>query len=314
MRRVPEWVGAVLRALVGLVVVVWGAATLAFIAVRLVPGDPVDTMLGIHAQVSEQVKDQIRADLGLDRSPLEQYLSFLGQLVTGDLGRSYQLNQPVTAVIGQQLPATMQLTTAAMVLAVVLALTSVLLARGHVARSIASTLELVAVSAPTYWTGLLLLTVFGFGLGWVPVLATSSPAALVLPALTLALPIGAILAQVLREGVQDALGQPFVQTAIARGVAPGRLLGRHALRHGAVGGVAIGGYLVGSLLGGAVLVETVFARPGLGRVALRAILDRDMPVVLGLVVLSALVVASVNVLVDLALRVLDPRIRLGASR
>lgn len=314
MRRVPEWVGAVLRALVGLVVVVWGAATLAFIAVRLVPGDPVDTMLGIHAQVSEQVKDQIRADLGLDRSPLEQYLSFLGQLVTGDLGRSYQLNQPVTAVIGQQLPATMQLTTAAMVLAVVLALTSVLLARGRVARSIASTLELVAVSAPTYWTGLLLLTVFGFGLGWVPVLATSSPAALVLPALTLALPIGAILAQVLREGVQDALGQPFVQTAIARGVAPGRLLGRHALRHGAVGGVAIGGYLVGSLLGGAVLVETVFARPGLGRVALRAILDRDMPVVLGLVVLSALVVASVNVLVDLALRVLDPRIRLGASR
>ncbi len=314
MRRVPEWVGAVLRALVGLVVVVWGAATLAFIAVRLVPGDPVDTMLGIHAQVSEQVKDQIRADLGLDRSPLEQYLSFLGQLVTGDLGRSYQLNQPVTAVIGQQLPATVQLTTAAMVLAIVLALTSVLLARGHVARSIASTLELVAVSAPTYWTGLLLLTVFGFGLGWVPVLATSSPAALVLPALTLALPIGAILAQVLREGVQDALGQPFVQTAIARGVAPGRLLGRHALRHGAVGGVAIGGYLVGSLLGGAVLVETVFARPGLGRVALRAILDRDMPVVLGLVVLSALVVASVNVLVDLALRVLDPRIRLGASR
>lgn len=314
MRRVPAWVGAVLRALVGLVVVVWGAATLAFIAVRLVPGDPVDTMLGIHAQVSEQVKDQIRADLGLDRSPLEQYLSFLGQLVTGDLGRSYQLNQPVTAVIGQQLPATVQLTTAAMVLAIVLALTSVLLARGHVARSIASTLELVAVSAPTYWTGLLLLTVFGFGLGWVPVLATSSPAALVLPALTLALPIGAILAQVLREGVQDALGQPFVQTAIARGVAPGRLLGRHALRHGAVGGVAIGGYLVGSLLGGAVLVETVFARPGLGRVALRAILDRDMPVVLGLVVLSALVVASVNVLVDLALRVLDPRIRLGASR
>ena len=314
MRRVPDWVGAVLRALVGLVVVVWGAATLAFIAVRLVPGDPVDTMLGIHAQVSEQVKDQIRADLGLDRSPLEQYLSFLGQLVTGDLGRSYQLNQPVTAVIGQQLPATVQLTTAAMVLAIVLALTSVLLARGHVARSIASTLELVAVSAPTYWTGLLLLTVFGFGLGWVPVLATSSPAALVLPALTLALPIGAILAQVLREGVQDALGQPFVQTAIARGVAPGRLLGRHALRHGAVGGVAIGGYLVGSLLGGAVLVETVFARPGLGRVALRAILDRDMPVVLGLVVLSALVVASVNVLVDLALRVLDPRIRLGASR
>ena len=314
MRRVPEWVGAVARGVGGLVVVVWAAATLAFIAVRLVPGDPVDTMLGIHAQVSEQVKDQIRADLGLDRSPLEQYVGFLGRLLTGDLGRSYQLNQPVVEVIGQQLPATLQLTGAAIVIAVVLALVGVLLARGPIARSVASTLELVAVSAPTYWTGLLLLTVFGFGLGWFPVLATSSPAALVLPALTLALPIGAILAQVLREGVQAALGQPFAQTVRARGVGEGRLLGRHALRHGAVGGVAIGGYLVGSLLGGAVLVETVFARPGLGRVALRAILDRDMPVVLGLVVLSALVVATVNVLVDLGLRVLDPRIRLGGRR
>jgi peptide/nickel transport system permease protein len=314
MQRVPGWVRALARALAGLVVVVWAAATLAFIAVRLVPGDPVDTMLGIHAQVSEAVKDRIRVDLGLDRSPLEQYLGFLARLVTGDLGRSYQLNQPVAEVIGQQLPATLQLTAAAMALAIALALASVLLARGRLARSAASTLELVAVSAPTYWTGLLLLTVFGFGLGWFPVLATDAPAALVLPALTLALPIAAILAQVLREGVLDALGQPFAQTAIARGVGPGRLLGRHALRHGAVGGVAIGGYLVGSLLGGAVLVETVFARPGLGRVALRAILDRDMPVVLGLVVLSALVVATVNVLVDLALRLLDPRIRLGGLR
>lgn len=314
MRRLPGWAAELLRGLGGLLVVVWGAATLGFLAVRLVPGDPVDTMLGIHAQVGEHIKAQIRADLGLDRSPLEQYLAYLGRLLTGDLGRSYQLNTPVVDVIGQQLPSTLQLTAAAMMLAIVLALAAVLLARGRVGTAIASTVELVAVSAPTFWTGLLLLTVFGFGLGWFPVLSSSSPAALVLPALTLALPIGAILAQVLREGVTGALDQTFAQTARARGVGSARMLGRHGLRHGAVAAVAIGGYLVGSLLGGAVLVETVFARPGLGRVALRAILDRDMPVVLGLVILSALVVATVNLIVDLVLRRLDPRIRLGSAR
>lgn len=289
--------------------VVWGAATLGFVAVRMIPGDPVDTMLGIHAQVGGAVRDQIRADWGLDRSPIEQYLAYLGRLATGDLGRSYQLGSPVAEVIGQQLPATLALTAAAMALAVAVALGVALLARGRVGGAVASTLELLAVSAPTFWTGLVLLTVFGFGLGWFPVLATGSPAALVLPAVTLAIPVAAILGQVLREGVDASLAAPFALTARSRGLGPAGMLRRHALRHGAVGGVAIGGYLVGSLLGGAVLVETVFARPGLGRVALRAIVDRDMPVILGLLVLSALVVGVCNILVDLALRALDPRIR-----
>jgi len=173
---------------------------------------------------------------------------------------------------------------------------------------VTSTVELVAVSAPTFWTGLLLLSLFGFSLGWFPVLASGTPAALVLPAVTLAIPISGLIGQVLREGVDDALGRPFALTARARGVGPVGMLGRHALRHGAIGAVALGGYLVGTLLGGAVLVETVFARPGLGRVALRAILDRDMPVVLGLLVLSALVIAIGNLLVDVVLRLLDPRI------
>ena len=309
---------AVLLRIAGLVasvvVVLWGAATVAFLAFRVIPGDPVSVMLGPQAQVSEAVKDGIRADLGLDRPPFEQYLTYLGQLVRGDLGESYQLRLPVTEVIGRQLGATLQLSALALGIAVAVALAVALLARGEVARAVATGIELVVLSSPVFWIGLILLSVFAFGLGWFPVLATSSPAALVLPALTLALPIAAILAQVLREGVTGALEQPFAQTARARGAGSGRMLGRHGLRHGAVSAVAIGGYLVGSLLGGAVLVETVFARPGLGRVALRAILDRDMPVVLGLVILSALVVATVNLIVDLVLRRLDPRIRLGSAR
>lgn len=302
----------VLRALGGLALVVWGAATLGFLAVRLIPGDPVDVMLGPQAQVGESVREQIRVDWGLDRSPLEQYVAYLGRLVTGDLGRSYQLGSPVAEVIGQQLTPTVALTAAAMLLATACALGVAILARGRVASAVASAIELVAASAPTFWTGLLLLSYFGFSLGWFPVLASDSPAALVLPAVTLAIPVAAILGQVLREGIHASLHQPFALTVRARGVGPGRMLRRHALRHGAVGTVAIGGYLVGSLLGGAVLVETVFARPGLGRVALRAIVDRDMPVILGLLVLSALVIGITNLLVDVVIRVLDPRIRSAA--
>lgn len=297
----------VLRRLGGMLLVVGGAATAAFLAVRLVPGDPVDTMLGIHAQVSEHLKDGIRADLGLDRPLGEQYLLYLGRLVTGDLGTSYQLRKPVTTIIGEQLGATLQLTALAFLLALVVALLGAVLARGPLSRAVASTVELLVISAPTFWTGLLLLSVFGFQLGWFPVIATTRPEAVVLPAVTLALPIAGILSQVLRDGIEGAERQPFVTTVRARGVGPVRALTRHTLRHGALATVPLGGYLLGSLLGGAVLVETVFARPGLGRVALRAILDRDMPVVVGLVVLSAVVFCLVNLLVDVVVRVLDPR-------
>jgi len=307
---VPVWLVRSLRRLGGILLVVWGAATATFLAVRLVPGDPVDVMLGIHAQVSDHLKDAIRADLGLDRPLGEQYLLYLGRLVTGDLGQSYQLRKPVVAVIGEQLGATAQLTAVAFAAAIVLAVVGALLARGPLARSVASTVELVVASAPTFWTGMLLLSVLGFQLGWFPVLATSRPEAIVLPALTLALPVAGILSQVLREGIEAAEGRPFLTSVRARGAGPARVLLRHTLRHGTVVAVPLGGYLLGSLLGGAVLVETVFARPGIGRVTLRAILDRDMPVVLGVVVLSAVVFSLVNLVVDVLVGRLDPRSRL----
>ena len=164
-------------------------------------------MLGAHAQVGQAVRDQVRADWGLDRSPIEQYLAYLGRLVTGDLGRSYQLGQPVAEVIGQQLPSTVALAVAAIVLAVALALLGALLGRTRVGSAVTSVVELVAVSAPTFWTGLLLLSLFGFALGWFPVLASGTPAALVLPAVTLAIPVSGLIGQVLREGVDDALGR-----------------------------------------------------------------------------------------------------------
>ncbi|MGP3536545.1 ABC transporter permease [Microbacterium sp. RD1] len=290
-------------------VVLWGAATLAFLAFRVIPGDPVDVMLGPQAQVSDAVKDAIRAELGVDRPPLEQYIGYLAALTRGDLGQSYQLRMPVGEVIGRQLGATLQLTAAALVIAVVVALAVAVLARGPRSRGAVAGAELIILSSPVFWIGLVLLSVFAFGLGWFPVSGSRNPATIVLPAVTLALPVAALLGQVLRDGIEAAERQPFATTVRARGADATWLTIHHTLRHGATGAVTLAAYFVGSLLGGAVLVETVFARPGLGRVTLAAITDRDLPVITGIILFSALVFVVVNLIVELLYPVLDPRLR-----
>ncbi|WP_157156432.1 ABC transporter permease [Diaminobutyricimonas sp. LJ205] len=291
----------------GMLLVIWGAATAGFIALRLIPGDPVDVMLGINARVAESVRDQIRADWGLDQPVIVQYFAYLGQLVTGQL-ESYQLRQPVAEVIGRQALPTLQLTGLALLFVLFLATIAAFVARGRRSKSLVSLVELVVVSSPTFWIGLVLLAVFGFGLGWFPVAASEGIASLILPALTLALPVAGIISQVLRQGLDAAAEQPFATTARARGVGHGRLVRRHTLRHAAGDTITLTGYLIGTLLGGAVLVETVFARPGLGGVAVRAILGRDIPVVLGIIVLAAIVFAVTNLIVDLLHERLDPRL------
>lgn len=295
--------------LASVVIVLWGAATLVFLAFRIVPGDPVSVMLGPQAQVSEAVKDGIRADLGLDRPPLEQYLTFIGQLARGDLGESYQLRMPVTEVIGRQLGATLQLSALALVIAVLLALAVAVLVRGQVGRAVASGVELVILSSPVFWIGLILLSVFAFGLGWFPVSGARNPATIVLPAITLALPVAALLSQVLRDGLVQAERMPFAETVRARGAGPTWFTLRHGLRHGAASAMTLAAYLTGSVLGGAVLVETVFARAGLGRVTLAAITNRDLPVITGIILLSAIVFVTVNLVIELLHPLIDPRLR-----
>ncbi|MFK4852455.1 ABC transporter permease [Microbacterium sp. ZW T6_19] len=289
--------------------VLWGAATLAFLAFRVIPGDPVSVMLGPQAQVSDAVKDSIRAELGLDRPPLEQYAAFIGRLAQGDLGESYQLRMPVAEVIGRQLGATLQLSAVALVIAVVLALTVTVLVRGRLGRALAAGVELVVLSSPVFWIGLVLLSVFAFGLGWFPVSGARNPATIVLPAVTLALPVAALLSQVLRDGLVQAERMPFAETVRARGAGPSWFTVRHGLRHGGAGAITLAAYLTGSVLGGAVLVETVFARPGLGRITLSAISNRDLPVITGIILLSALVFVCVNIVVELSHPLIDPRLR-----
>ena len=289
--------------------VLWGAATLAFLAFRIIPGDAVSVMLGPQAKVSETVKAGVRAELGLDRPPLEQYVSYIGGVLRGDLGTSYQLRMPVTEVIGRQLGPTLQLTALALLIAVIIAIAVALLARRGVARAVVVTAELLVLSSPVFWIGIVLLAVFAFGLGWFPVAGTRSPATIVLPALTLALPVSALIGQVLRDGIDAAEREPFAETVRSRGAGPVRLVLRHSLRHGAASALTLTAYLIGSLLGGAVLVETVFARPGLGRVTLAAITDRDLPVITGIILLSAVVFVIVNLVVELTYPLLDPRLR-----
>jgi len=298
----------ILARVAGMLVVVWGAATAAFLVLKLVPGDPVDVMLGVSAQASPELKQSIRVELGLDQPLAVQYLSYLSRLVRGDFGTSYQLRLPVTEVIGQQLGYTLQLAAASLAIALVIALVGAVLVHGRAARGVFSVLELLAISSPPFWIGLVLLSVFAFGLGWFPVAGADGIQSLILPALTIALPVAGILGQVLRTGLEDAEEQPFVTSARARGAGPARLVLRHTLRHAAIPALTLAGYIVGSLLGGAVVVESVFARPGLGRVALSAITNRDLPVVMGIIVFTAIVFVLVNLLVDLAYRAIDPRI------
>ncbi|WP_353988038.1 ABC transporter permease [Ruicaihuangia caeni] len=294
----------------GMLLVVWGATTAGFIALRAIPGDPVDVMLGVTASVGESVRQQIRVEWGLDEPPIVQYFTVLGRLVTGELD-SYQLRQPVMTVIADQALPTLQLTGLALVFALGLATAGVLLARSPALRPVVSTFELALVSSPTFWIGLVLLAVFGYQLRWFPTAASAGLPALVLPALTLALPLTGIVSQVFRQGIGHAESQPFALTARARGISDVRLLSRHSLRHAAGETLTLSGYLVGSLLGGAVLVETVFARQGLGAVTVRAILGRDLPMVLALIALAAAVFAVINLLVDLLVARIDPRVRMA---
>jgi peptide/nickel transport system permease protein len=302
--------GLLTRAGAGLAVM-YGAATLAFLALHLIPGDPVAALLGPATTASAEVRHRIGADLGLDRPVLAQYLSHLGRLATGDLGSSYQLQRPVWWLIADQAGATVLLAAAAITLALLLALVSALSTAGRpAARALASAWELAALSLPSYWLGVLLLTAFSFHLRIFPVVGGQGAAALVLPALTLALPIAGVLAQVLREGLEHALAQPFALTARARGLSMRAVRLRHALRHAAGSLATLTGWLVGTLLGGAVLVEAVFGRPGLGALTLQAVQNRDMPVVTGVVVVSAAVFVVMSALVDVLHRLADPRLRM----
>jgi peptide/nickel transport system permease protein len=301
----------ILWRLVAGVGVLWGAATLTFVAINATAGDPAIAILGgAEAMPTPAVLASVRKDYHLDRPLYEQYLLWLGRLARGDLGDSYRLRIPVARAIGQQLGATVELALLAGSLSLV---TAVLLAiltarRPRWVRQASSGAELVVSSMPGFVLGIVLLLVFSFRLHWLPASGQNGWKTLILPVLTLAIPLVAVLTQVLRHELEDILEQPFITTARARGLSETGVRLGHALRHALIPLVTLSGFIFASLFGGAVIVETLFARQGVGRLMVDAASNKDVPLVLGVTMLAAGTYVMVNLTVDLINAFVDPRV------
>jgi peptide/nickel transport system permease protein len=314
-RRRRRWLPWLLLRLGGVVFVLWAVATVTFFAIRLIPGDPAEAILGgPGSQTSAEALAQVRAEYGLDQPLFFQYLHYLGRLLVGDLGRSYALHDSVLNVIAQNLGGTLLLAVVSLIVAslIALALAAWSTRGGRVAASIGSLLEIVAAAVPHFWLAISLILLFSSVLGWLPPVSVPGPVGLVLPVLTLALPLSGFLGQVMRESMLDAMASPFVLSARARGESENDVFWLHALRHAAIPAIGLAGWAFGALISGAVVVETIFARPGLGRSLLSAVQQRDVPLVIGVVIVVALAYMLVTTLTDLADRLVDPRLRVDA--
>jgi peptide/nickel transport system permease protein len=301
-----------LRRLAAAFGVVLGVVLLTSVLIHLVPGDPVELMLGESATAGDRAA--LRARLGLDRPVHEQVLSQLSRLSRLDLGESLHSRRPVGALVAERLPATVELAVAALAVAVAVAIPLGILAarrRGGPADGAAMGLALLGLSVPSFWLGPLLILVFSVGLGWTPVSGREGWSSLVLPTLTLGTGMAAVLARMLRGSLLETLSEDYVRTARAKGLPEGEVIRRHALRNAALPVVTVFGMQAGALLAGAVITETVFAWPGIGSLLVEAIARRDYPVVQGCVLLISTSYVLVNALTDLAYAWLDPRVRVA---
>jgi len=303
--------GYLMRRLALTLPVLLGVATLVFSLIHLVPGDPAASMLGDGA--SPQDVQALRAQLGLDRPLTTQYAAFLRGAVRGDLGVSFRTGQPVTAAIAVRLPATFELAVAAMSVALLIALPIGIGAavwKGTLADQVTMTFALAGVSVPSFWLGPILAIVFAVELGWLPVSGRDGVASLVLPAVSLGLALAAILARLTRASVIGELSEIYVRAARARGASATRAVLGHAVRNSLLPVVTVLALQLGAVLTGAVVTETIFAWPGIGRLLIQSIGFRDYPMVQGCILFIAVTYVAVNLATDVLYGALDPRIRL----
>jgi len=305
----------VLRRLVGTVPVLLGVTLVVFAMTWLTPGDPVVALLGESAQgITGAARDALRRELGLDRPWPVQYLEYVRGLAQGDLGMSVRSRRPVMREVLDRLPATAELALAGLAIAVVVGVSlgvAAALRKRTWVDALAIAVALVGVSVPVFWSGFLLMLVFSLELGWLPASGRGTLRHLVLPALTVGIASAAFIARITRGAVLETLGQDYVRTARAKGVVERVVVVRHALRNALLPIVTVIGLQLGSLLGGAVLTETVFAWPGVGRMLVDAILARDLPLVQGSVLVVSLIFILINLVVDLSYAAINPRVRYG---
>ena len=301
------------RRILAVVPVLFGVTLAVFSMLFLVPGDPVKIMLAEFVTTPDQIA-QMRAQLHLDEPVLEQYGRFVGNALRGDLGVSIRSRRPVATEITENIGSTGQLALASMLVAIGLGVPLGLLAalgRNSWLDVAAMVVALLGVAMPSFWLGLLLIFVFSLHLGWLPATGGGDLLHLVMPSVALGMIAAAIIARLTRSSMLEVLGQDYVRTARAKGLGGWSVIVRHALRNALIPVVTVFGLQFGNLLAGAVIVETVFSRPGLGRVIVGGILAKDFPLVQGTVLFVATAYVLINVVVDVTYAYVDPRIRIG---
>jgi len=292
-------------------IVVFGVITLVFLLIHIVPGDPVEVMLGESAPTAD--REMLRKNLGLDQPLLTQFGQYLEKLARGDLGESLHSKQPVSAILAERLPSTAILAVAGLGIALLISLPLGALAamKQHTLwDSGAMTFALLGISIPHFWFGPLLILVFSLWLGWLPVSGQNHPMSLILPALTLGTALAAILSRMTRAVLLETLKEDYIRTARSKGLSETSIVLHHALKNAALPILTLLGLQLGALLGGAVITEIIFAWPGLGYTLVEAIQRRDYPVVQACVLLISLTYVLVNTATDLLYGYFDPRIRL----
>jgi peptide/nickel transport system permease protein len=301
------------RRFLAVIPVLFGVTLAVFSMLFLVPGDPVKMMLAEFVTTPDQI-EQMRAQLHLDEPILKQYGRFVGNALRGDLGTSIRSRRAVSTEIGENVGSTAQLALASMAVAVAIGVPLGLMAallRNSWFDAGSMIVALLGVSMPSFWLGLLMIVAFSLHLGWFPATGGGDLWHLVLPSVTLGMIASAIIARLTRSSMLEVLGQDYVRTARAKGLAWWGVVVRHALKNALIPVITIFGLQFGNLLAGAVIVETVFSRPGLGRLIVGGILAKDFPLVQGTVLFVATAYVMINVLVDIAYAFVDPRIRFG---
>ncbi|USG67110.1 ABC transporter permease [Brevibacillus ruminantium] len=303
--------GAFLKQCLRIVLVLFGISTIAFFLIHL-SGDPV--LLMLPPEATQEEIDAFRHQMGFDRPLSEQYVHFLAQAVQGDFGHSLKFNQPSLDVVLERIPATLELTFYATLLSIIIAIPLGIYSavnRNSLSENLVTITVFLGQSMPIFWTGIMLMLLFGVKLHWLPVSGRGTWAHLIMPAFTLAVWVAPTTLRIVRSSMLEVLQQDYIRTARSKGLAEKVVIYKHALKNAAIPIITVVGFQIGKLLGGAVVTETVFAWPGVGQLVVKAIYTADYPLVQACVVVLALIVATMNFSVDSMYRYLNPKIKSG---
>lgn len=287
-----------------------GVTIIVFLILHLTPGDPAALLLGERGDQASI--ERLRVQMGLDKPLYVQYIDFIGRVATGDLGTSTRSLRPVVQEFSHRLPATLQLSVVALLIAVIGGVSVGIVSavkQYSVFDNIAMVITLIFASMPSFWFGLILMLLFAVQLGWLPPVGRDNWLSIIMPALTLAAAPAALIARSTRSGMLEILHADFIRTALAKGLRFNRVVREHALKNAMIPVITIIGLQFGSMMGGSVVVETVFSWPGIGRMMVEAIITKDFPIVQSGLLIMALIVTATNLLVDITYGFLDPRIR-----